>query len=117
MTREWFGPLADPLRAFAVRYLTQALEAGRRFAEVAQTLGVSEPTLQAWRKGKKAAHRRAKGEAPKPALVPVEVSELKKPERSSVAPAGTLTVVAPGGFRVEGLSVEAAAVLLRKLTC
>jgi len=28
-----------------------------------------------------------------------------------------VTVVAPGGFRVEGLSVEAAAQLLRKLGC
>jgi len=110
-------PYPEAMRAFAVRYLTQAQEAGRTFAEVALTLGVSEPTLQAWRKGKKAAHRRAKAEAPRPALVPVEVTEPKKPERPSAAPTGTLTVVAPGGFRVEGLSVEAAAQLLRKLTC
>lgn len=82
---------------------------------MAKALGVSEPTLQAWRKGKTAAYRRAKAAAPRPALVPVEVTESKKPERPAVAQAGTVTVVAPGGFRVEGLSVEGAAQLLRKL--
>ena len=110
-------PYPEAMRAFAVGYLTQALEAGGTFAEAAKALGVSEPTLQAWRKGKPAAHRRAKAGAPRPALVPVEVREPKKPERSSVVQAGALTVVAPGGFRVEGLSLEAAAQLLRKLGC
>ncbi len=110
-------PYPEAMRAFAVRYLTQALEEGGTFAGAAKALGVSEPTLQAWRKGKPAAHRRGQAAAPRPGLVPVEVREAKKPERPAVAQAGTLTVVAPGGFRVEGLSVEAAAVLLRKLTC
>jgi hypothetical protein len=54
--------------------------------------------------------------------VPVVVAEAKKPGRpmlglSAVAPAEPLTVVAPGGFRLEGLSLEAAAQLLRKLGC
>ncbi len=110
-------PYPEALRAFAVRYVAHVLEAGGTFEAAATGLGVSKPTLQAWRKGKPAAHRRAKGEAPRPALVPVEVSEPKQPERPAVAQAGTLTVVAPGGFRVEGLSMEAAAQLLRKLTC
>ncbi|KFE69245.1 hypothetical protein DB31_7147 [Hyalangium minutum] len=37
--------------------------------------------------------------------------------QAAVAQAGPLAVVAPGGFRVEGLSLEAAAQLLRKLGC
>jgi transposase len=47
--------------------------------------------------------------------VPVRVSEPGA--EAAVRPAGTLTVVAPGGFRVEGLSLEAAAALLRRLGC
>lgn len=115
-------PYPEVLRAFAVRYLAHALETGGTFAGAAKALGVSEPTLQAWRKGKPAAHRRDKSGAQGQELVPVVVSEAKKPGRPAMgqpaaAQAGPLTVVAPGGFRVEGLSLEAAAQLLRKLGC
>jgi transposase-like protein len=111
-------PYPETLRAFAVRYVAQALETGGTFAGAAKALGVSEPTLQAWRKGRPAAHRRAKVAAPGRALVPVVVTEPKKPEvPQTVSVAGSLTVVVPGGFRVEGLSLEAAAQLLRRLGC
>jgi transposase-like protein len=110
-------PYPEAMRAFAVRYVSQSLEAGGSLAQAATALGVSEPTLQAWRKGKPAAHRRAKAGTEGQALVPVVVSEAKKSGRPVEPQAGGLTVVAPGGFRVEGLSVEAAAALLRKLGC
>jgi transposase len=115
-------PYPEVLRAFAVRYVAHALEAGGTFEAAAAALGVSKPTLQAWRKGRPAAHRRAKAAAEGQALVPVVVAEPKKPGRpavaqAAVAQAGLLTVVAPGGFRVEGLSLEAAAQLLRRLGC
>ena len=115
-------PYPEALRAFAVRYVAHALEGGGTLEAAATALGVSKPTLQAWRKGKPAAHRRAKAGAEQQALVPVVVAEAKKPGRPAVAQAavaqtGPLTVVAPGGFRVEGLSLEAAAQLLRRLGC
>ena len=110
-------PYPEVLRAFAVRYVGHALETGGTFAGAAKALGVSEPTLQAWRKGKPAAHRRAPSGGQEQALVPVRVSEPTHAGRSAITQAGTLTVVAPGGFRVEGLSLEAAAQLLRKLGC
>ncbi|MFP2924563.1 hypothetical protein ACLESO_04980 [Pyxidicoccus sp. 3LG] len=110
-------PYPEALRAFAVRYLAHALETGGTLAGTAKALGVSEPTLQAWRKGQPAAHRRAQAPAQKHALVPVVVAAPKKPGRPAEGQAGTLTVVAPGGFRVEGLSLEAAAQLLRRLGC
>ncbi len=56
-------PYPETLRAFAVRYVEHALEAGGTFEAAATALGVSKPTLQAWRKGKPAAHRRAKAGA------------------------------------------------------
>jgi len=110
-------PYPDALRAFAVRYLGHALEMGGTLAGTAKALGVSEPTLQAWRKGQPAAHRRAQAPGERPALVPVVVTTPKKPERRAAVQAGRLTVVAPGGFRVEGLSLETAAQLLRRLGC
>ena len=111
-------PYPEVLRAFAVRYVAHAQEAGGTFAGAAKALGVSEPTLHAWRKGRPAAHRREKAASEGRALVPVVVSEPRKPGRPPGVPvAGTLTVVCPGGFRVEGLSLEAAAQLLRRLVC
>jgi hypothetical protein len=110
-------PYPEALRAFAVRYVAHELEAGGTFEAAATALGVSKPTLQAWRTGKPAAHRRAKEGTQLQGLVPVVVSEPRKPGRPAVAQAGPLTVVAPGGFRVEGLSLEAAAQLLRRLGC
>ena len=110
-------PYPQTLRAFAVRYVAHTLETGGTFAGAAKALGVSEPTLQAWRKGHPAAHRRAQAPAEKQALVPVVVADPKKPGRPVGGQAGTLSVVAPSGFRVEGLSLEAAAQLLRRLEC
>lgn len=115
-------PYPEVLRAFAVRYVAHALEGGGTFEAAASALGVSKPTLQAWRKGKPAAHRRAKAGGEPQGLVPVVVAAPKKPGRpagvqAAGEQAGPLTVVAPGGFRVEGLSLEGAAQLLRRLGC
>ncbi|MFP2929292.1 hypothetical protein ACLESO_29640 [Pyxidicoccus sp. 3LG] len=111
-------PYPEALREFAVRYVAHALETGGTFAVAAKALGVSEPTLQAWRKGQPAAHRRAQGPAQRPSLVPVVVAEPKKTGASAarVAPGG-LVLVSPGGWRVEGLSAEAAAELLGRMRC
>ncbi len=64
-------PYPEALRVFAVRYVSQALETGGTFAGAAKVLGVSEPTLQAWRKGQPAAHRRAQALGERQPLVPV----------------------------------------------
>jgi len=52
------GPFPEPLRAFAVRYLAYALEKGDTLKAVVERLGGSEPTLQAWRRGRRPAARR-----------------------------------------------------------
>lgn len=111
-------PYPETLRVFAVRYLAHALETGGTLAGAAKALGVSEPTLQAWRKGQPAAHRRAHAPADRPALVPVVVPVPKKTAASGArAVPGGLVLVSPGGWRVEGLSAEAAAELLGRLRC
>jgi transposase len=109
-------PFPAALRAFAVRYLEQMQAAGGSVVEAAAKLGVSAPTLYEWRKGRTAGSTKRKKRTERSGvLVPVRVGE--RPCEAAVAQAGPLTVVAPGGFRVEGLSLEAAAQLLRKLGC
>lgn len=109
------GPFPEPLRAFAVRYLVYALEKGETVKAVVERLGVSEPTLQAWRRGQTPGSK-ARGSEPKAApLVPVVVH----PRKEDAAPraAATFAVVSPQGWRVEGLGLEEAAQLLRRLAC
>jgi transposase-like protein len=110
------GPLPELLRAFAVRYLAHALEKGDTLKAVVERLGVSEPTLQAWRRGQtpggKKTQSSEQGAAP---LKPVVVHPPKQHAPSPVAT--TFAVVSPQGWRVEGLALEEAAQLLRRLAC
>ncbi|ATB34552.1 transposase [Melittangium boletus] len=109
------GPFPEPMRAFAVRYLAQALEKGETLKSVVERLGVSEPTLQAWRRGQTPGSK-ARGSEPRLAgLVPVVVNEEKVPARPREGT--TLAVVSPRGWRVEGLGVEEAVEVLRRVAC
>ena len=108
-------PFPEALRAFAVRYAEHTLAAGGTVTDAAQKLGVSGPTLYEWRKGRPAGHRRPKPAEQGAALVPVRVGE----RRAQAEGAGVqqVALVSPGGWRVEGLSVESAAQLLGRLGC
>ena len=110
------APFAEPLRAFAVRYLAQELEKGETLKSVVERLGVSEPTLQAWRRGQTPGSKTVRGEPRAAGLVPVVVHESKT---RATPPRGgtTLAVVSPQGWRVEGLGVEEAVEVLRRVAC
>jgi hypothetical protein len=110
------APFPEPLRAFAVRYLAQALEKGETLKSVVERLGVSEPTLQAWRRGKTPGRKKTHSSEPKTEpLLPVVVHPPKPHAASPVAT--TFAVVSPRGWRVEGLGLEDAEQLLRRLAC
>jgi hypothetical protein len=110
------APFPEPLRAFAVRYLAQALEKGETLKSVVERLGVSEPTLQAWRRGQTPGSKKTRSSEPKTQpLLPVVVHSPKPHAASPVVT--TLAVVSPQGWRVEGLGLEDAAQLLRRLVC
>jgi hypothetical protein len=47
---------------------------------------------------------------------PVEITALVTTPQLASVPVSGLTLVAPGGYRVEGLSIETAAGLLRALS-
>ncbi|MFP2906326.1 hypothetical protein ACLESD_14930 [Pyxidicoccus sp. 3LFB2] len=108
-------PFPETLRAFAVRYTEHTVASGGTVTDAAQKLGVSGPTLNERRKGRPAGHRLPKPVEKGAALVPVHISE------GPVAVAGAglqqVALVSPGGWRVEGLSAEAAAQLLGGLGC
>jgi len=109
-------PFPEALRAFAVRYAEQRLEAGGTVVEAAAKLGVSAPTLYEWRKGRPAGStKRKKGTERSAELLPVRVGE--RPAEGVVAGQSPVVVVSPSGWRVEGLSVESAAQLLGRLAC
>lgn len=108
-------PFPEALRGFAVRYAEHTLAAGGTVVEAAQKLGVSGPTLYEWRKGRPAGHRRPKPTEKSAGLVPVRVSE--HPARAEVAGVQQVALVSPGGWRVEGLTLEAAAQLLGRMGC
>jgi len=108
-------PFPEALRAFAVRYAEHTVVAGGRVTDAAQKLGVSGRTLYEWRKGRTAGGPRPKPVEKSAALVPVRVSQ--RPAAAAGAAVQQVVLVSPGGWRVEGLSVESAAQLLGTLGC
>ena len=79
--------------------------AGASLSAVAEELGVASETVRRW-------SARSAPATAATALVPVEIVAN---EPTPTTRSRSLTVVAPGGYRVEGLTVEEAATLLRVL--
>jgi transposase len=97
--------LPSAVRAQAAAWADHRRAAGASLSEVAEELGVVSETVRRWT-GKLAQ------ETAETALVPVEIVS---DEPTHNARSRSLTVIAPGGYRVEGLTVEEAATLLRVL--
>jgi hypothetical protein len=92
-------PVPAAVRQRVVAFAARARVAGWSRVRVARAIGVSVGSLRNWR------HEPAR--LPQ-ALVPIVVTAPPRP-------APVLTVVAPGGYRVEGLDVATTAALLRQL--
>ena len=91
-------------------------DVGQSVKAACQAVGISTKSYHKWRCD----------EAPMPAMVPVEFTALvpfapplalllAAPVPTIVA--DVLTLVAPSGYRIEGLAIESAAALLRMLAC
>lgn len=91
-------PIPSGVRAQIVAFAARARDAGWSLPIVAQAVGVSIGSVRKWRR-----------ELPAAALVPVVLTSRPVVERAA------LTVVAPSGYRVEGLDVPTTAALLRAL--
>lgn len=91
-------------------------DVGQSVKAACQAVGISTKSYHKWRCDA----------APLPAMVPVEFTALvpfAPPLALSLAgpmpaiAADVLTLVAPSGYRIEGLAIESAAALLRMLAC
>ncbi len=99
-------------------------EIQRRFAAgegslraIAASLGTTDTSYHNWvRAGIRPAGVPAMRQLEVTALVPAGPAALTLAPAPKAAPV-PLTLVAPGGYRLEGLDVEAAAALLRALSC
>jgi hypothetical protein len=85
-------PVPRHVPAQIVAFAARALAAGWNLPAVAQAVGVSIGSVRNWRR-----------EPPVTALVPVVVTPSRVGERA------VLTVVAPSGYRVEGLDAATTA--------
>ena len=91
-------PYSKEARAFAVSYAKTRQASGESRKSVLKTLGISSPTLSSWM---------GQSRSKKKNLRPVCVE--------TVSGQGGLQLVTPGGYRLEGLTVETAAALLRSI--
>lgn len=89
-----------------VAEVERLLAAGHIVEAACRAVGIGEKSFRTW--------RAARRTAPLPMR---EVSVTALVPALPAAPAATFAVVAPGGYRVEGLGVEDAARLLRALAC
>lgn len=84
-----------------IRYAIERRRHGDGVRRIAHALGVSPESIRRWTTPSTTGRTRA--------LVPVVVSD------DDDVPTGLLTLTAPGGYRVDGLTIATAAALLRAL--
>ena len=89
------------LRAEVIRYAMERRRHGDGVRTIARALGVAPESVRRWTAPKTTGRARA--------LVPIVVRD------DGDAPTGPLALSAPGGYRVDGLTVTSAAALLRAL--
>ena len=90
------------LRSSAARVVAAARKAGWSWDRVSEELGISDETLRRW--------ERERGRGSEPGLARVVIRD------DHAQMGGAICVVSPSGYRVEGLSIEEAATLLRALS-
>jgi len=98
------------LRKAAVEYCDKRRASGLSWKKIGRSLRANPDTLRRW-------HTEMGGAivVPAAALVPVEVVEVQEPASPAPAAPQSLQLTSPGGYRVDGLTVELAAQLLQAL--
>jgi len=102
-------------REALVAKIDEMRAAGQSQEVACKAVGIADSSYRAWRL---ASTPPAMRPVEVRALVPVPAPTALAPPRpaASAAAVGALVLVAPGGYRVEGLSVDSAAALLRALS-
>lgn len=105
----------EDLKGRALAFARKRRKAGASYDAVAAELGISVMTVWEWLKGPAGKRRLKAGKKPallRPALLPVEVVAAKEGDPGKGGP----VLVTKDGVRVEGLSIEEIAALLRGLS-
>lgn len=87
--------IPDDVRSVVLAYARAERDRGVRWREIAGTVGLSESVLVRWSRGERRSRSRGPGR-----LLPVRVAAA----RSAVGVIGTVTLVSPSGYRIEGIS-------------
>lgn len=109
----------DSLRGRVRDWAFRRKEEGATWPAIAAEIGVAHSTLRLWI-GVELRRRRAL-EKPTAALVPVEIVGAAPDVSAAISAAfasqrtTSLSVVSPGGYRVEGLTLDEAIVALQRL--
>ena len=94
------------LKALAIEHCRERREVGRSYAEISEDLGIAPPTLSRWLE--EATPRREPSGSFRPVeLVKFDEAVAPAPRPKPAPPqvsSSPLSVVTPGGFRIEGLS-------------
>ena len=93
------------LRAQVVAHTQQRVQSGERLPAIAASMGIKYDTLRYW----------IEGPSPKRADKSSAFRPVRVTEGQPSAAAG-VTLFGPGGTRIEGLSLEQAAALLRRMS-
>jgi len=106
-------------RAALLAEVTSRRQAGESLGAILKALDLGRTSYSRWRESERQAPSfRAVAVQEPSAVVTPELSALALVpalELTTQAPTAALTLVAPGGYRIEGLAVESAAALLRAL--
>ena len=86
------------VRSFAIEFGRRRVAAGKSIKSVADELGISDATLCKWLRSKRSGFRPVK----------LKKAAAEREQR-------TVSLVTPSGYRLEGLDLESAARLLRRL--
>lgn len=95
------------VRESVLAYVEAARRSGRPWRQIGGELGLSTTAVQRWRRNTAGRTRRSAL-----TMLPVVVRE----SRSEVGGADRVTIVTPGGLRVEGLAIAQAAELIARLS-
>ena len=104
--RRWPEDLKAAIMAYAARRRTE----GESDNAIAQRLGLYQSTLSRWRREAERA-----GERFKPVAIVASVEAEALVASRVVPPPGSLQLITPAGYRVEGLDLDTLVTLLRSL--
>jgi hypothetical protein len=109
LSESWRVQTAEDRRRVVETICQRSVEEQRSIASLVVEYGISTATYQNWKRAM------GFGAPGVPSFRPVEVKELVPTFASATT--ATLTLVTASGHRIEGLSLEQAAQLVRSLEC